>query len=177
MPEFNKPAGERCKHQRHGVGCNIYPKRPFCCRVWNCRWLAGDDVGPRPDHARFVVDIMPDYITVVPNDGGEKLPVAVIQVWIDPRFPDAHRHPKLRAFLERERMPALIRLNSSEGFVIAPPNINADRTWYEGKSHMMREREHTPAEKAAVLGPLKITAELEKDDLAWLQARARAHSK
>jgi hypothetical protein len=73
IQELNKAAGDRCQHQRHGIGCNIYPNRPNCCQLWNCRWLAGDNTGARPDHAHYVVDIMPDYITAVPHDGGPSL--------------------------------------------------------------------------------------------------------
>jgi hypothetical protein len=158
MQEFKKPAGERCQHQRHGIGCNIYPRRPMACQMWNCRWLAGDDTGLRPDRAHYVVDIMPDYITVVPHDGGPSMNVPVLQVWIDPRYPDAHRDPRLRAFIEEVAMPALIRLNSKDGFVIAPPNVNADRVWYEGGGVSLG-REHTAAEKAAAIGPMRIVIE------------------
>jgi hypothetical protein len=159
MQEFNKQAGERCPHQRHGVGCNIYPRRPHACRLWNCRWLAGDNVGSRPDRAHYVVDIMPDYITVVPHDGGPSTDVPVLQVWLDPAYPNAHRDRKLRAYIEKMAMPALIRLNSREGFVIAPPNANADGTWYEGKGGISLGREHTPEEKLKAIGPMRITIE------------------
>lgn len=161
MLEFDKPAGERCKHQRHHVGCNIYPRRPMACRLWNCRWLGGDNTGARPDHAHYVVDIMLDYITVVPHDGSEPANVPVLQVWVDPKFPDAHRDKKLRAYIEGIAMPALIRLNAREGFVIAPPNVNADGVWYEGVGvGVSLGREHTLKEKLAAIGPMKITLDL-----------------
>ena len=51
VTDFDKPAGERCPHQRHHKGCNIYSTRPFGCRIWLCRWLAEDDTAElsRPD--------------------------------------------------------------------------------------------------------------------------------
>ncbi|HMF29541.1 MAG TPA: YkgJ family cysteine cluster protein, partial [Candidatus Cybelea sp.] len=30
-PDFDKPAGKRCPHQRHSKGCAIYARRPFGC--------------------------------------------------------------------------------------------------------------------------------------------------
>lgn len=164
FPELGKVAGERCEHQRHNIGCNIYPRRPRPCRVWNCRWLAGDDTGARPDRAHFVVDILPDYVTLV-QQNGEKIEVPVVQVWLDPRYPDAHRDKKLRAFLDRERITALIRLNERDGFVLAPPSVNADGTWFEGqKQPKTIERMHTPAERLEHMGPLTMQVELDPND-------------
>jgi hypothetical protein len=161
MAEYAKPAGTRCQHQRHGVGCNIYPRRPMPCRIWTCRWLNGDNTGLRPDRANYVVDIMPDYITCVPHDGSPSIDAPVLQVWVDPAYPNAHRDPRLRRYLEAQAMAALIRLNSREGFVIAPPNVNAGGVWYEGKGGVSLGREHTYAAKVAAIGPLSITLELE----------------
>src|SRR5437879_280323 len=64
IPDFDKPAGERCSHQRTGKGCAIYTKRPFGCRFWNCAWLANADTADlrRPDRSHYVVDIAPDYV-------------------------------------------------------------------------------------------------------------------
>src|SRR5262245_37028912 len=66
MPsDLDKPAGERCKYQRHGKGCTVYKsyKMPTCCRVWNCRWLVNDDTQDqsRPDRSHLVIDIVPDF--------------------------------------------------------------------------------------------------------------------
>jgi hypothetical protein len=171
MPEFSKPANERCQHQRAGHGCNIYPHRPSSCRLWNCRWLAGDDTGPRPDHSHFVVDVMPDYITVVPHDGTEPMKVPVVQVWIDPRYPDAHRNKHFRAWLDRERMTALIRFNETDAFVLAPPSVNADGTWFEGRRDLMREPMHTAAQRLANMGPQKLTIDLGEDGGCRIAAR------
>jgi hypothetical protein len=152
MKEFNKPAGVRCQHQRHGVGCNIYPRRPMACHIWICRWLKGDDTGSRPDRAHLVVDIMPDFVTLMQSNG-EATNVPVLQVWIDPAYPDAHRDPKLRRFIEKQNMAALIRLNAHDAFIIAPPSVSADGKWYEGETQIA-EKMHTAEEKLAVLGPL-----------------------
>jgi hypothetical protein len=156
MPEFQKPAGARCQHQRHGVGCNIYPMRPRACALWNCRWLAGDNVGHRPDRAHYVIDIMPDYITCVPHDGGEPYKVPVVQVWVDPHYPNAHRDKRLRAWLEEINLPALIRLNNRDGFVIAPPAWSSDGKWWEGGAHAL-EKEHSLQDKLEAIGPMRIT--------------------
>jgi hypothetical protein len=175
MPEFEKPSGKRCQHQRAGTGCNIYPRRPQACRLWNCRWLAGHDTGARPDHCHYVVDMLPDYVTLVMQDG-EKIEVPVVQVWLDPRYPDAHRDKKLRAFLDRERITALIRLNERDGFLLAPPSVNADGAWFEGQKQTKTiERTHTPAERLEHMGPLTMQVELDPNDPEdrALLARAR----
>src|SRR5258707_183047 len=99
---IGKLDGQRCKHQRH-TGCKIYhqPGFPRECLNWNCRWLvndAGDTA--RPDRSHIVIDIMPDYVRVKPNEGDDFEPVEVVQCWIDPKYPDAHEDPKFRAFAE-----------------------------------------------------------------------------
>jgi len=132
-PEIDKPAGVRCKHQRTSCGCNIYAHRPLSCMMWNCRWLvseAGDTL--RPDHAHYVIDIMPDIITAETSPPTE---VPVIQVWIDPRHPDAHRDPALRRFLhraaEQRGEAALIRFNARDAFILLAPPLTETGEWIE----------------------------------------------
>src|SRR5215467_12304608 len=81
LRDFDKPAGARCPHQRHHKGCGVYARRPFSCRVWNCRWLAGDDAADlsRPDRVHYVIDIMPDVIRVS-QEGEPPIDVPAIQV-------------------------------------------------------------------------------------------------
>lgn len=147
--ELDKKANERCKHQRTGKGCAIYgkPSMPPSCRLWNCRWLV-DDVGPgmrRPDRVHYVIDVMPDFITL--TEGEEKVAnVEVIQVWVDPDYPDAHHDPALRAYLAREGeqgKAAIIRYSAHDAFVLFPPAMTGG-TWEErrGSRHMS----HTPEE-------------------------------
>ena len=65
---LGKPARQRCKHQRHHKGCAVYRKRGFPpgCGAWNCRWLVEDvtDGLSRPDRSHYVLDVMPDYVTL-----------------------------------------------------------------------------------------------------------------
>jgi Fe-S-cluster containining protein len=79
LPEWTKPAGERCKFQKAGKGCAVYARRPLGCRLWNCRWLVDAGETSRPDRAHYVIDIMPDVIRMVPNEGDSapvEIPVA-----------------------------------------------------------------------------------------------------
>lgn len=148
---LGKPAGERCQHQSFAKGCSVYAQLHRIspeCQLWNCRWLANDDMADqsRPDRSHLVVDLMPDFITL--HDGDREMKLQVIQVWCDPRFPDAHRDPKFREYLERrgqEGIAALIRYNAKEGFVLFPPSITPNGEWFEslGKS---AGRDHTPEE-------------------------------
>jgi hypothetical protein len=140
LDEFDKPAGARCPHQRHHKGCSVYARRPFGCRVWNCRWLVNDDAADlsRPDRAHYVIDIMPDVIRMNPNDGSPPTDVPAIQVWVDPDYPDAHRDPVLRAWLlrrfEKERAVALIRYDNRRGFALIPPQMTGG-DWVEARDN------------------------------------------
>ena len=44
---------------------------------------------------------MPDFVTLRNDDTGELEHIQVVRIRVDPRFPDAHRDPALRAYLER----------------------------------------------------------------------------
>jgi hypothetical protein len=161
MRDFDKPAGKPCPHQRHGKGCSVYSTRPFGCRFWNCRWLGGDDTDDlqRPDRSHYVVDISPDYVTT-DDENGNKQTVPVVQIWIDGNYPDAHRDPALRAFLERraaEGMAALVRYNAIDALFIAAPALNADRQWHEHRPKRTDAEPHSVLDKVKALGPMKLT--------------------
>jgi hypothetical protein len=134
--EIDKPALKRCQHQKHGVGCAIYAKRPISCELWNCRWLINDDANelPRPDRAHYVLDVMGDVIAAVDNETGERMECPALQVWVDPDYPDAHRAPTLRRWIDRQAMPAIIRYGTTKGFVLFPPSITSDGQWREQES-------------------------------------------
>lgn len=146
LDEFDKPAGCRCPHQRRGKGCVVYARRPFGCRMWNCRWLINDGTNAlaRPDRAHYVIDTLPDFVTIPANDGTRQR-IMVIQIWLDPDYPEAHRDPKLRAFLareaERKGVAALIRLDASRAFTLwAPAFTGGD--WFESAPHASQEKQH-----------------------------------
>jgi hypothetical protein len=151
---LDKGAGERCRHQQHHKGCKVYAKLFAIapeCRLWNCRWLV-DDAGDvsRPDRTHYVIDVMPDFIRAEDADG-QIAEVPVVQIWVDPDYPDAHRDPALREWLDRERHVALIRYSSGDGFCLFPPSRMANREWMEKRSINDREEAHTFAEVARVL--------------------------
>lgn len=83
------------------------------------------------------------------------MPVA--QVWLDPNYPDAHRDPALRAYLDGMGLTALVRTSERAAFVLVPPSVNAERVWLEKPTSMMAEHEHSAAERAAAL--TEITGE------------------
>jgi hypothetical protein len=155
MPELKKAAGQRCRYQRAGKGCTIYPRRPPQCQLWSCRWLVQpEDTADllRPDRSHYVFDLVPDYITA--TEDGERQNIEVVQVWVDPDYPDAHRDPALREYLAKlgERgIMALIRYSAMDGFTLVPPAMMQDRQWHESHTGM-KETEHTAADRAAVLG-------------------------
>jgi hypothetical protein len=130
VPQLNKGANERCRHQRTGKGCMIYKSRPWACRTYACRWLADPKATalPRPDRAHYVVDVEHDKVILE----GQTI-VAVLQVWLDPAFPNAWDTPELRAYMLMwaERGAAtIIRTNASDGFVVFPPPLASDGEWH-----------------------------------------------
>lgn len=143
VQELAKKANTRCDHQR-ASGCAIYDRRPFSCMLWNCRWLAGDDTADlrRPDRVHYVIDIMPDAILM--NTPGDPRSLEVVQVWIDPKHPDAWRHDaEFRAYMVRrgaEHKAILIRNGSKEGLVVFPPSM-AGGVWRESVSRALGEGE------------------------------------
>ncbi len=133
--DFDKPANTPCPHQSHAKGCKIYAGRPFSCRIWNCRWLTNDDTADlsRPDRARYVIDIMPDFVTLTEN-GAEFRKVEVIQIWVDPKHPDAWREPAALAYIERrgaEGKATLVRNGPWAGIAVFPPAMAQDNQWHE----------------------------------------------
>jgi hypothetical protein len=153
IKEFSKPAGERCQHQKHGVGCAIYARRPWSCAMWNCRWLVGDDTADlrRPDRSHYVIDIMPDFVTLVDNDSGERTNIEVVQIWCDPKYPHAHRDPALRAYIDRrgqDGIAAIIRYSELKAFTLFPPSMATDGQWHE-QHHGTVKPERTPEERFA----------------------------
>jgi hypothetical protein len=152
---LGKGSGERCRHQQHHKGCKVYANLLAVapeCRLWNCRWLV-DDAGDtkRPDRAHFVVDVMPDFVRADDGDGNI-VEVPVVQVWVDPDYPDAHRDPALREWLDRTGQVALVRYSSGDGFCLFPPSRMASGEWLEKRSNNDRGPTHSFAEVMRVLG-------------------------
>jgi hypothetical protein len=153
---LKKEAGVRCQHAR-GLGCNIYHKPGFPgeCGMWNCRWVINDDMDDmlRPDQAHYCIDIVPDFVTVQ-QPGKSDLRIPVFQIWCDPRFPDAHRDPKLRAWILRQPgWLALVRYNAADAVTLIPPNMSDTADWEEirGNRTQISDDTHRAHETAAVI--------------------------
>jgi hypothetical protein len=150
---WDKAAGKPCQYQRHSKGCTVYERRPFACRFWNCRWLVNNDCDDlrRPDRSHYVIDIMPDFVTLVDKDTGARTNVEVVQIWVDPKYLDAHRDPALRAYMERQGqkgIAAIIRWSSDKAMTIFPPNMSNDGEWHEVRHGEVRP-ERTAEERFA----------------------------
>lgn len=149
VSSIHKPGFTHCKFQR-AKGCTIYSARPLSCRLWSCQWLRNEDNRAddlrRPDRARYVIDMLPDYIIVQDNDTKAELKVRIEQIWVDPAFPDAHRDPALRDYLESFPRPGLCRIGPGAGLVIYPPSLSSDRQWHEVQSTQASEVEHSAEE-------------------------------
>jgi hypothetical protein len=129
VQSLGKHGGTACRFQKFHKGCTVYhkPEMPPECALWNCRWLVNDDSDElsRPDRSHYVIDVMPDFITSVDNETGERRNIQVVQIWVDPSRPGARWGPALRRWgLPRaeQSIAALIRFNEREAFVVfAPP--------------------------------------------------------
>jgi hypothetical protein len=136
VEELAKPAGHRCQHVRTGKGCSIYARRPWSCREWSCLWLKGtEDDEPlplrRPDRVHYVIDEVPDIIRATNNETGAVDQLDVLQIWCDPAWPMAVEDDKqLLALIERVGLIALVRFDSSKGYVIFPPSRSGDGQWH-----------------------------------------------
>jgi len=162
--ELGKPANTRCQHQRHGKGCAIYDCRPMSCRKWSCQWLDEDDTRDlsRPDRSHYVIDMMPDFVTLSDNETGIAHEIPVIQVWIDSEYPDAHRDPALRDWLARKYdetgMMALVR-SPSVTTALLPPAAG-DGQWHELASNLAPTKEHSAADIARVMADRGLAMEV-----------------
>jgi hypothetical protein len=135
------------------------------CQLWSCRWLVEETTGelPRPDRSHYVIDLIPDFITMKPHDGSPVTHIEVVQVWVDPAHRLAHRAPSFRRWLAEKNKPAIVRYSSREGFVLFPPSMTDGRGWVEHESGLMSEHTHTLEEKAAALGG-EVEIEIGGDD-------------
>ena len=148
--ELDKAAGEVCQHQRSRKGCTVYKQRaqPMTCRIWSCMWLRNDDAEDlaRPDRSHYVIDPSPDYIELLNHEDGKVMRVDVVQIWVDPKHPNAHRDPALRAWIDRRAKrlghAALVRFDSRRSLHLFPPSMSADGRWHERQGTAI-EREHT----------------------------------
>jgi hypothetical protein len=149
--ELDKEAGERCRHQRAGKGCAVYrrPGMPASCHFWTCRWLTGDDTGElhRPDRSRYVIDVMPDFVTCVDDITGRRWTIEVVQIWCDPKAREAWRRDQaLLDYIERrgkEGKAAIVRFNNREACTVFPPDMSDDRQWHYRYDGTIGERTHT----------------------------------
>lgn len=145
LADEHKPAGVRCKHVC-GKGCGIYPTRPPPCVAWNCTWLfheATKDMR-RPDHAGYVIDPMPQSILIDKNE------IGALQIWVDPKRPEAHTDPALRDYLTamcaEHGFVGLVRWahpqdqEGQEGMALVPPGRYSD-VWIESRTVMIGEAE------------------------------------
>lgn len=141
----HKPKLTKCEHQC-SKGCGIYATRPFACRTWSCAWLVDKRASMllRPDHGHYLVDVMPSTARST-DKNGKPMQAQVIQVWVDPAYPDAHRAPSLRAYLVAMAkeygtiagvygIPALEAQNKA--LLLVPPSLSDTGEWFERESEI-----------------------------------------
>lgn len=146
IAEIKKASGVKCPLARHREGgcCTVYATHRFpqSCGAWSCRWLIDPTLKvQRPDRAHYVVDVLPDFIQVKNKDEGSQQR-AVLQIWVDPGYPDAHRDPRLRSFIADQApqtgMAAIVRTTAvaSAGLVLVPPFLTGTDEWWEIRAQL-----------------------------------------
>jgi hypothetical protein len=69
----------------------------------------------------------------------------VVQVWVDPAYPRAHRDLRFRTWLaksaETTGMAAVIRGGMDDGLILAPPAITANGKWQEQRANLVHDRQ------------------------------------
>ncbi|MGI4876679.1 MAG: YkgJ family cysteine cluster protein [Janthinobacterium lividum] len=109
-----KPSNVRCRFLSTAKRCTIYTTRPRPCEDWSCKWLFDEETAQlrRPDLGGYIIDPVLDTLLI--NDE----PCDVVQVWIDPARPHAHRAPELRDYLGRIAarigIPAIVRRSQAQ---------------------------------------------------------------
>lgn len=139
---LRKPANHKCTYQT-SKGCGVYHKPGFPpeCGMWSCRWLTDDDTSTlhRPDRAHYVVDDVPDLVTVRDDTGATpNRDLYVVQVWVDPAHPDAWQDKALLHYIEHRGAlhgeAMLVRFGSAQALAVIPPSLSADKGWIVTRS-------------------------------------------
>jgi hypothetical protein len=154
---LDKKANVRCAFQKFHKGCSVYntARMPPECSLWNCRWLVNDDADElsRPDRSHYVIDIMPDFISISDNTTAERRHVQVVQIWCDPKHPEAHRDPALRRWLLRraeQGVAAIVRFEFPRAVILFAPPLAQDGAWHEVEN-ATREQTHSFSEIVAAI--------------------------
>lgn len=154
---LDKKANEKCQFQKFHKGCSVYRTRkmPMECGMWSCKWILGQDTDdmPRPDRCHYVIDHMLDTIVIQDHDSGTSVPLEVVVIWCDPKYPKAYREPHLFKYLERrakENKAAMVRFNSYDSIIIFPPLLNTSGEWCEVESQSSERDKVTEAIENAV---------------------------
>ena len=104
-------------------------------------------------------DFLPDFITIT-NGDGSKQNIQVVQIWVDPKYPDAHRDPAQRRWLYRraeDGIAALIRFNACDALTVFAPPFDDKGEWHEisgartGATHSFAEIDAALGGRAAAI--------------------------
>lgn len=138
IADIGKPANKWCQHAKIGHGCKIYADLPDSCRNWSCLWVL-EGTWPaelQPNKSHVIFDMMTDQVAAV-QDSGRIDQHEVIQLWVDPDYPEAHRAKVVRDMIEFIAMSyglsTLARIGG-RGILIAAPPLTSDRRWMEKTS-------------------------------------------
>lgn len=139
--EIGKKHGVQCSYHKFKKGCTLHgtPAKPESCNRWSCWWLLDPRFDlPRPDRAGYMIDMMPDFV-VFGEDVFTGKRVNALQIWADPKRPEAWRDAMdwiKRVIGDREAV-AVIRFSSNEALTLVPPCLSDTGDWVEIDSRLM----------------------------------------
>ena len=139
--ELEKPRNHWCRHVAAGKhACTVYAARPDACRLWSCGYVLLRDPPPElmPSRCHCVFDMMVDKIWI---HGAE---VAVMQIWVDPAYPYAHRAPAVRRQIKAAAEQGFVSLAriGTRGVVIVPPETGGEE-WIEREARTVGDPNQT----------------------------------
>jgi hypothetical protein len=151
VAELGKPAGERCKHQRHNKGCVVYAARPPSCKAWSCLWLSdpATEALTRPDRSGYVLDCMTDFTRARNELTGAETVFEVVQIWANSR--GVTLEAGVIPYLEGRHVGAVIRSDEPGAVVLVPPWVSPTSVWGKAQGNVC-EPQHTAEEVERALG-------------------------
>jgi len=139
--EIGKKFGQSCEYHKFKKGCTLHgtPSKPASCSKWSCWWLLDPRFDlPRPDRAGYVVDMIPDFV-VFGEDVFTGKRVNALQIWADPKRPEAWRGAMdwIKRVIGETEAVAVIRFSERDAITLVPPRLTDTGEWAEIDSRVM----------------------------------------
>lgn len=118
--------------------------------MWSCAWVLDENLPAflEPKKCHFVIDCLPDECAMLEN--GKQVMKQVVQMWVDPGYPNAWQEPAARWAMEfyglNFQLPTLVRFGNEKGIFVMPSILSPDNKWHYAMSGVSLDRESFNAE-------------------------------